>query len=203
MIIAVALAFALAAPPAPAPKMDPDREKKELRLVEIVRMMQKKPAPDAAAQKAIFDEYKGLLMFFAGVDPKNPPKDPAAQQKAQEAMMLAQGEILGRRDPALRDQLEHDLKAYACKSKQSEAKANLKGIAVGERAWFEDEKKGYSKDLKEIGAVMDSKRYTIAVVDVKPAHFLVRATGKDDMAGDVWEVDEGGTPRAVTDICAK
>ncbi|HEY4221231.1 MAG TPA: hypothetical protein VGO62_07805, partial [Myxococcota bacterium] len=66
------------------------------------------------------------------------------------------------------------------------------------------DKGSYTKDLGDsgAGAYLDAKRYGTVVVDVKKGHFLARATGIDDMKGDVWEVDESGTPKNTADLCA-
>src|SRR5581483_4054158 len=73
-----------------ATKIDPEREKKELRLVEILKMMQAKTPPPDVEKKKVMDEYMSLLAYFGGFDLNNPPKDPAEAAKAQERAMAAQ-----------------------------------------------------------------------------------------------------------------
>ncbi len=176
-----------------APLTAAEREKKEARLVEILKsgLDQKAPSPKLEAAER---EMRELLMALADIDPKNPK--PGDRQR----VMAVQAEILARRDPALGRRLEQELKRFQCRAKQGEARANLKGLASAQRFWKEDHG-GYTADLQRLDTVLEWKRYTPSVVKATQAGFVMRATGKDEMAGDIWEIDEKGAVKEVASAC--
>lgn len=196
LLFAAALwtSIALAADPA----ISPQREKDELRFVELMRKGLRSPPKTPEEQKALKDELMPLMFSLAGVDPKNPGPD------AQTKLSASQADILGRRDPALRDELLLQTQQFMCRSKQIEAKVGLQSVGRMQNDWLAEHKK-FASTLKELDAeaIIAPRRYSYAVVAVTPKHFKVRATGKDDMAGDVWEVDEKGEPTNTTNLCQK
>ena len=187
-IVALSLAIALHAAPAAPAKKDAaaaEREKKELRLVEILRGGLKQGSkPDPS-----------LMFDLAGVDPKNPPSD------AGQKLAATQADILGRRDPALRDEMLAQTKLYLCRTKQSEARANLMAIATAQAAWQAEHDK-YSANLKELElGGLEIRRYDYSLVEGTAKTFRARATGREDMAGDVWEIDQTREPKNTANAC--
>ena len=174
------------------------REKQELRFVELLKAGLRAPPKDPAAQKAMKDELKTLMFALADIDPNNPPADAGAKLTAMQA------EVLGRRDPALRDELAQQMALFACRSKQIEAKSGLK--SVWRMQTDEQTEKGkFAATLKELDAeaIISPRRYAFTMVEATAKKYRVRATGKDDMAGDVWEVDERGEPANTANLCQK
>ncbi len=181
-----------------APLTAAQREAKEKRLVEIYQanLHAKAPPPDAAALKT---ELQGLLFELAGVDP--------ATATAEDRKKLAdtQGEILNRRDPALAAELIRETQRYLCRSKQIDATIGLKSLARGEEAWKADHG-AYTAKLAELESVGVSvadfgKRYEFTLGKADAKHFAATATGAGDQAGDVWEVDEKGSPTNARNLC--
>jgi hypothetical protein len=199
LLLAVTTCASLAfAAPAAKDGQTAEREKIELRFVEVMRSGLRAPPTDPAAKKAMMEELRTLMFALADIDPKNPPKDAGARIAA------AQAEVLGRRDPALRDELLKQTELYACRSKQIDAKVGLKGLGRRQKDSMAEQKK-FAKTLKELdpdGAVT-ARRYTFEVVDLGAKHFKVRAIGKDDMAGDTWEIDERDEPENTLNLCKK
>jgi type IV pilus assembly protein PilA len=92
---------------------------------------------------------------------------------------------------------------FQCRSKQSEAKGNLKALGHGEQAYFA-EKGEYSRDLATIGfQPMGAKqRYQYVVMKADKDSFVAEARGvSDGVAGDVWTIDKTLEPQNVTNIC--
>ena len=92
---------------------------------------------------------------------------------------------------------------YICQSKQAEAKATLKTVRSSEASYLDANKK-YSGSLTELAIPTDMARsYTVTVDSATATGYGATATGKDDMAGDVWKIDETATEaKAVTDKCS-
>jgi hypothetical protein len=189
----IAAADAPNAPPAKA-----DREKQELRYVELLRTGLRKPPADEDAKFKMMEEMRSLLLTLAGIDPKNPPPD------AGQRLAATQADVLARRDPALRDEMLVQTKSYTCRSKQIEAKVEAKGLFREEMA-YQQERDRFAPDMKTLRAegVVSARRYDWAIVRADERHFLARATGKGEMAGDVWEIDEKGEPKNTADLCGK
>jgi hypothetical protein len=198
LCLAVCLLSSVALAQGAEKKPAADREKIEARFVELMRVMLKSPPTDKAAGTAMMEELKTLMFTLSGIDPKNPPPD------AGKRISEMQAEILSRRAPELRDQLLQQTQLFACRSKQIEAKGGLKGLSTMQEQTMADTKK-YAKTLKELDAdlIVSPKRYGYEMVESTAKHFKVRAIGKDDMAGDVWEVDERGQPENTTNACKK
>lgn len=165
--------------------------------MELLRKGMHDPPTDPKTIEAMQLELKSTLFALAGVDPANPAEDSPRKLAATEA------DVLARRDPKLRDEILGETKRYVCRVKQSEAKSGLKALYVAERSW-QAEHDTYSKNLHDIGtddAALEAKRYGYAVLQADKDHFRARATGKDDMEGDVWEIDEGGEPKNTASVC--
>lgn len=93
---------------------------------------------------------------------------------------------------------------YQCKSKQAEAKTNLKRIFVSQEA-FRAKEKRYGT-LEEVGFAPRGKtlRYRYELVDIAATHFMVRAVGRSgEMAGDEWSIAQDNQLLAVTSICGR
>lgn len=92
---------------------------------------------------------------------------------------------------------------FQCRSKQSEAKANLKALYFSEES-FRADKNGYSTDLAALqfqpfGAKV---RYEYVVVEADAEHFVAEARGvADGMAGDLWRITNKNDLMAVDDVC--
>ena len=82
---------------------------------------------------------------------------------------------------------------YQCKSRQSEAKANLGSIRVGEEAYYA-EFDSYSTDQQAIGfSIKGSPRYGYVITTPTSTEFTATATGSvGNVTGDVWTIDEEG-----------
>jgi type IV pilus assembly protein PilA len=80
---------------------------------------------------------------------------------------------------------------FQCRSKQSEAKGNLKALAVAQMS-HQAEKEAFSTDLTAIGFTPfgTKVRYTYSVVEATKDTFRAEATGIDEMAGDRWVITE-------------
>lgn len=93
---------------------------------------------------------------------------------------------------------------FQCRSKQSEAKGNLRAIASAQEAYRLETNK-YSPDLKAIGfSPMGAKvRYEYVIVQVAKDQYVAEARGTGDMQGDVWRVDQTRTPVNVANACGR
>lgn len=92
---------------------------------------------------------------------------------------------------------------YKCKSMQSEAKAKLMALKTVMES-VKTEKGAYPKSIDEAKAAgfdATGQYYDFRLGRVDAAAFSAEAVGKDKMAGDVWQVDQTGMPKAVTDKC--
>ena len=183
---------------ATAPTLTPaERDQKEQRFVALLRSALHAPPTDEK-KEAMATELSGLLFSLAGLDPAHLPPD------AEERATSTQSDILARRDPTLGDELLQEMKRYACHMKQAEAKMGLRMVHTGEMAW-EVEHDAYTASLKEAGVegILEPKRYDFAIVQAGPKGYRARAAGKDDMAGDVWEVEGSGEPKNSANLCEK
>lgn len=91
---------------------------------------------------------------------------------------------------------------FQCRSKQSEAKSNLKALFVAEEV-FRSEQDRYSTSFDEIQFVPRGQklRYEYRVVEAGPRSFRAEATGTGDMAGDRWIVDENNQVKNLESVC--
>ena len=93
---------------------------------------------------------------------------------------------------------------FQCRSKQSEAKANLRSLAVAEESYFA-EKGEYSRDPAAIGFAPTGVkvRYDYVIVQAGKDAFVAEARGiREGVAGDVWTVDKTRELRNVTNVCS-
>ncbi|HUB07728.1 MAG TPA: hypothetical protein VMB50_12030 [Myxococcales bacterium] len=74
-------------------------------------------------------------------------------------------------------------------------------LFVMERSWQieHDAFTGKLADLDASDLAAKWYGYTLLAADAK--HFRARATGKAEMAGDVWEIDEAGEPQNAANLC--
>lgn len=92
---------------------------------------------------------------------------------------------------------------FGCRSKQSEAKTNLKSAYVGQQAFYGEHNRYGSLEEAGFQPLGTTLRYRYEVVEQGENQFLVRAVGERDMEGDVWEIDEANSLRNVTDRCGR
>ena len=93
---------------------------------------------------------------------------------------------------------------FQCRSKQSEAKGNLKALFVAE-ASHHGEADSYSSDLSTIGFTPRGERirYEYVVVEAGKDSFRAEARGTSEMAGDLWVIDQENTLKNVDNVCAR
>ena len=176
------------APPAPAPAADiPDREQRELQLVELAREGLTAPPTEPAAAAAMQEEMKSLLVALSGFAPSSAPPD---EETREEATLKA---VLARRDPALAE-------AVVCRMNQSEARIRLRSIFTNELEW-KGEHDTFTRDPKVANPDEALELYDVAILDANPNHLRVRATGHGEMAGDVWEIDQDGNAKNTENGC--
>jgi Tfp pilus assembly protein PilE len=90
---------------------------------------------------------------------------------------------------------------YLCRSRQAEAKASLAALHAAQATYFAEQKK-YASTVAELGFTpASSKYYDVAIGTASPTGFTGTATGKGEAGGDVWTVDQTGTPTVTTDKC--
>ncbi len=80
---------------------------------------------------------------------------------------------------------------FQCRSKQSEAKSNLKALYTAEQA-YRGEYDTYHNDKATVGFVPKGTkiRYTYVLSGVGPTVFLATATGTNDVVGDTWTIGQ-------------
>ncbi len=90
---------------------------------------------------------------------------------------------------------------FECRSKQSEAKGNLKALFVVEWNYFEAH--GRYGTIEEVGFKPKGKklRYQYVLVEATDTRLLAEARGIDEMDGDVWTMDEVGNLVAKNSVC--
>jgi hypothetical protein len=90
---------------------------------------------------------------------------------------------------------------YICRARQAEAQASLKGVHASEIAYKAKNAK-FGSSLADIGFTpVGSRYYDVKVDSASDTAYAATATGKDQSAGDVWTIDQTGTPVAKTDKC--
>lgn len=91
---------------------------------------------------------------------------------------------------------------FQCRSKQSEAKSNLKALYVAEES-FRAEENRYGS-LQEIGFAPRGNRlryeYVVTVQDDTSFEATARSTSPD-VAGDVWTINQDNQLQNVTNAC--
>ena len=91
---------------------------------------------------------------------------------------------------------------FQCRAKQSEGKISLKSLYVAE-ASFQAEANRYGT-LEEVQyrSMSSQPRYKIEIVKKSDSGFTARATGiRDDVEGDIWEIDEKNQIRNIENAC--
>jgi type IV pilus assembly protein PilA len=93
---------------------------------------------------------------------------------------------------------------FQCRSKQSEAKGNLKALYVGEET-FRAETDRYSMSLSEIGFTPRGQkvRYVYRILDANARSFLAEAVGTDEMLGDRWVIDSNNQLQNTDNVCTR
>jgi len=91
---------------------------------------------------------------------------------------------------------------FQCRSKQSEARANLKSLYVSQAA-HRAETDSYGADLNTIKfEPMGAKlRYTYRIVEATKDTFRAEATGSGDMEGDRWVITEKNALESLDSRC--
>lgn len=90
---------------------------------------------------------------------------------------------------------------YSCRSKQAEAKGNLKALAAAEAAYFAEHARYGTLDEVGFEPRGETLRYRYVLVEATDTGFVAEAHGTDEMDGDVWRVDQDGTPKPVASVC--
>jgi type IV pilus assembly protein PilA len=90
---------------------------------------------------------------------------------------------------------------FECRAKQSEAKTNLRALHTAEEAYRGEH--GAYGTLEEIGFAPegDTVRYEYVLLEHGADTFVAEATGRDEMAGDRWIVDQSGHVDVVESRC--
>lgn len=90
---------------------------------------------------------------------------------------------------------------FECRSKQSEAKSNLRALHVAQEAYRAEQ--GTYGTLEEIGFEPsgDTVRYQYVLLEHSADGFVAEAQGKDEMEGDRWLVDQTGHVDVVESRC--
>lgn len=87
-----------------------------------------------------------------------------------------------------------------CRSRQTEAKINLKALDKAEAAYKSAHAK-YAGSVASLAFKPGSSRYYDLAVASKPGGYVGTATGKGKMAGDVWTIDQTGVLKSRTNKC--
>jgi type IV pilus assembly protein PilA len=91
---------------------------------------------------------------------------------------------------------------FQCRSKQSEAKGNLKALYVAEES-HRAEVDAYDGDVATIGFTPrgEKLRYTYTILEATKDSFRAEARGTGEMAGDVWVIDHHNQLVNVENVC--
>lgn len=91
---------------------------------------------------------------------------------------------------------------FQCRSKQSEAKGNLKALYFGEES-HRATNQTYSSDPAALGFLPTGVkvRYQYVIVDASKDAFHAEARGTGDMAGDLWTISNRNDLQNVTNKC--
>jgi type IV pilus assembly protein PilA len=94
---------------------------------------------------------------------------------------------------------------FQCRSKQSEAKGNLKALSVAQESYL-SEKGEYSRDPAAIGfqPMGANVRYEYVIVQAGKDSYVAEARGtRDGMAGDLWRIDQTRNLANITNACGR
>ena len=184
-MITTALAFATAlALQVPAP---PTKDEKIAAAQTLAKLWAAQTDPKSQVKAMLSMGIVGVVQEMAGVTAAD---DQAAQAKKMQAVVAdlkaKHVDVSGPVSAVLADFM-----SFECRSKQSEAKGNLKALYVAEESYRAEFDK-YDKDTKKIGfEPRGSKlRYKYELVTVSATAFTARAIGVDDMAGDEWTITD-------------
>jgi Tfp pilus assembly protein PilE len=92
---------------------------------------------------------------------------------------------------------------YQCKSKQAEMKMSLTEAAAYMQL-YRAEHGTYAKtrdELEEAGFSPEETYYEIEIKSATDDTYVIVARGTGDMEGDLWEMDESGQEKPVSDKC--
>lgn len=91
---------------------------------------------------------------------------------------------------------------FQCRSKQSEAKGNLKALYVSEES-FRAEHDRYDSDLAALQFTPRGERvrYVYTVLSATKEAFAAEARGTGDMQGDVWTISQANDLQHVDNSC--
>jgi type IV pilus assembly protein PilA len=94
---------------------------------------------------------------------------------------------------------------FACRARQSEAKAMLKEIYVAQES-YRSEFDIYGSEPVIIGAILagELQRYRYSMADYTTTTFVALAEGVDggQQDGDLWSIDQNNIPLNENDSCA-
>jgi hypothetical protein len=175
-----------------------DRQDKIKALAAIVKIWPAYAAPGNPYGQMLGMGAVGILFELAGVDPRLPP---AEQQKALAPLIAelktAGVDVSGPLAPVL-----DSFRRFECRSKQSEAKANLKALYVGEES-FRAENDRYDNDFTKLGFTPRGStiRYRYEVVSSSDKAFFARAIGIGEMTGDEWTISQENDLKNTKPLC--
>jgi len=88
-----------------------------------------------------------------------------------------------------------------CRLRQSEARANLSALQEAQSA-FRERHGHFANSFDELHFTPpDPNYYDVRIVTASNDAYLATATGKRVVDGDVWSIDERGTPVLKSDAC--
>lgn len=174
---------------------EPSPQEKLTALATVAAMWKEKK--DTPTGPMLATAVSLMVMEAAGV---NDPRTPEDQKKIAEVVEKLKASGTDASEPV--NQALAQFRAFACRSKQSEARVNLKGLYVAQKSYFA-ERDTYEKDLHKVGFEPESKRYRIELLAADQQNFSARAVGLDDMAGDEWTISSAdGMPQNTKNACA-
>jgi type IV pilus assembly protein PilA len=93
---------------------------------------------------------------------------------------------------------------FQCRSKQSEAKGNLKALFVSEESHRAD-RDTYSADIATIGFAPRGQtlRYEYRIVSADKESFVAEAVGLAEMTGDLWRISNKNDLVNVDNVCGR
>ena len=177
----------------------PTKAEKVTAIATVVKAWRERPKGTPGSQQMAI-AIAVLVFDAAGADE---PMKPSPEDQQRVAEIIAAVKAQGADATEAVDVVLAQFRSFGCASKQSEAKANLKGLYVAEKAFYA-ERDTYDADVKKLGYEPETKRYKIEILKADANHFQARAVGFGDMAGDEWTIDDATMmPVNKKNLCAK
>ncbi len=91
--------------------------------------------------------------------------------------------------------------SYACRSRQSEAKADLTAVNNAQTKFREANSK-FASSFEELHFIApETNNYDVKIEAASATTYSAIATGKGAAKGDLWSIDQLGNPVVKTDAC--